>query len=414
MNATKRLTWAIIALAISQLSIYTAHANSPAVTSSVNPPTDDVAPSSAATTQSKGAFDWLGESKLPVHFSLNFTSYYDDNIYISPKKTSDYIFNITPGLSYDFGQKDESENYLSLFYAPTIVEYYTNSQQDAVDQNASMLYQHNFNKLKLSLSQTYSHANQTSIQAGTIVVSNLYNTALAANYDYSDKLSINADVAQDLSYYPGAGYNNIYEWSGGTYFLYQITPKIGLGFGPRIGTDNIVDQPDQTWEQALVHLTYNATEKLTFTASGGPEFRQYDTSAISNQVSGVFSLGGYWSPFVGTTVNLTGYRHNTPSYSIGGTNFMATGISTGIRQNFLEDYYLGINGGYENDAYTAASAGVTGARNDNYYYVHPYFEWNAKNWLSLTAYYQYSANDSTLSTVSFSDNQAGFTVNFKY
>jgi len=385
-------------------------ADSPATVAVVAPGSDN---QTSAVTTEKRPFDWL-DSRLPVHFTLDFNSFYDDNIFIAPVKTSDYVFRISPGINYTLGVEGESSNYLTLKYIPTIIEYYTNSQQDAVNQNADLYYEHNFQKLRLTLEQNYQHLNDTSIQAGAIVVSNLYNTHLGAHYDYSDKLSINADVDQSLSYYPGAGYNNVYEWSGGAYFLYQVTPKISLGVGPRVGYDQIPGQPSQTWEQGLLHLTYNVTEKVTLTASGGGEVRQFDSSALSDQVTGVFNLGAYWTPFVGTSVSLTGYRRNAPSYSIGGTNFTATGISAGIRQNFLQDFYLGINGGYENDAYTPASVGITGARNDNYYYMHPYFQWTPQKWVSLTAYYQYSRNDSTLAPISFNDSQVGTTISFRY
>jgi hypothetical protein len=377
----------------------------------VAPPGSGTQTGSAVSTE-KGAFDWL-DSKLPVHFTLDVNTYYDDNIFISPTKSSDYIFRISPGINYTLGEEGESSNYLALRYVPTIIEYYTHSSQDAVNQNADMVYEHNFQKLKLTLEQSYVHSNDTSIQAGAIVVSNIYDTHLSAHYDYNDKLSINADVNQSLAYYPSSLYSNVYEWSGGAYFLYQITPKISLGVGPRAGYDEIPGQPSQTWEQGLLHLTYNVTEKVTLTASGGGEVRQFDTN-ISDQVTGVFNVGAYWTPFVGTSLNITGYRRNAPSYSVGGTNFTATGISTGIRQNFLEDFWLGINGGYENDAYTPASQGITGARNDNYYYVRPYFQWTPQKWVSLTAYYQYSRNDSTLNVVSFNDNQVGASVSFRY
>jgi len=374
-------------------------------------PPGSSAQTSAVTTE-KGPFDWL-DSRLPIHFTLDFNSYYDDNIFIAPVKTNDYVFRISPGLDYSLGVEGETDNYLYLKYVPTIIEYYTNSQQDAVNQYANMLYEHNFAKLKLTLEQTYNHSNDTSIQAGAIVVSNIYDTHINAHYDYSDKLSINADVNQSLAYYPSTLYSNVYEWSGGAYFLYQITPKISMGVGGRGGYDEIPRQPSQTWEQGLLHLTYNVTEKVTLTASGGGEIRQFDTG-ISDQVTGVFNLGAYWTPFHGTSLSLTGYRRNAPSYSVGGTNFTATGISAGIRQNFLQDFYLGLNGGYENDAYTPASQGVTGARNDNYYYMRPYFQWTPQKWVSLTAYYQYSRNDSTLYPVSFNDNQIGTSIIFRY
>jgi hypothetical protein len=386
-----------------------AHVPSPVA---ATPSTGSDMPQSSAVSDKKGPFDWL-DQRLPIHFTLDFNSYYDDNIFISPVKTNDYVFHITPGLNYAYGEEGESENFLSLSYAPTIIEYYTNSQQDAVDQNANMVYEHNFQKLKLSLSQGYAYTNETSVQAGTIVVSSVYSTRAAASYDYSDKVKINADFGQTLSYYKNPGYSNVYEWAGGAYFLYQITPKISLGVGPRAGYDAIPHQPGQTWEQGLVHATYEVTEKISLKASAGGEVRQFDTN-LQDQVTGVFDIGGYWTPFSGTMVNLVGYRRNNPSYSIGGTNFTATGISAGIRQNFFQDFYAGVNGGYENDAYTAASVGATGARNDNYYYVHPYVQWNAKKWLELVAYYQFSEDDSTVNAVSFSDNQVGATLSFKY
>ena len=60
-------------------------------------------------------------------------------------------------------------------------------------------------------------------------------------------------------------------------------------------------------------------------------------------------------------MNLSGYRRNAPSYSVGGTNFTATGISAGIRQNFLQDFYLGLNGGYENVPIRPPRSGRRGA-----------------------------------------------------
>jgi hypothetical protein len=369
---------------------------------------------SAATQDKSGPFDWT-DSRLPIHFTLDFTTYYDDNIFISPVKTSDQVFHISPGVNYAYGQEGESDNYLSLKYVPTIIEYYTNSQQDAVDQYADMTYEHNFKKLKLTLDQNYIYSNQTSIQAGTIVVSSAYNTNLKADYNYSDKVSIEAYFNQNLSYYNNPGYNNIYEWSGGAYFLYQITPKFSMGVGPSVGTDQITNGvPSQTWEQGLVHLTYSATEKINLTASFGGEVRQFDATGVQDQVTGVFNLGAYWTPFEGTALTLNGYRHNNPSYAVTGTNYTATGVSAGIRQSFLTKFDLGLNGGYENDAYTAANTGITGARNDNYYFIHPYVEWHPKDWCSATLYYQYSANDSNLSFISFNDNQVGITLSLNY
>jgi len=375
------------------------------------PATAASADQTSAAQPETGPFDWL--SNIPIHLSLNETTYYDDNIFVSPHKTRDYVFDITPTLTYEFGKRGESDNYLSLSYAPTLIKYYHHANQDALDQNANILYEHHFEKLTLGLGQSYLHTFGASIEAGGLINSDIYTTNATGDYDYSDKLKIKANFTQTISTYPDPGNHDISEWAGGVYFLYQITPKISLGFGPRVGTVDIQMEPSQTYEQGLVHATYSVTQKITVQASGGVEDRQYDAN-VSDKIYGVYDLGVYYTPFDGTTVSLNGYRRNTPSFSLNGVNYTATGGSLGVKQKFLDEYTIGTNAGLENDAYTAAATGTTSTRNDNYFYARPYFQWDAQDWLQLMAYYQYSKNESTTSGIGFNDSQVGGSVTLKY
>jgi uncharacterized protein (PEP-CTERM system associated) len=126
-------------------------------------------------------------------------------------------------------------------------------------------------------------------------------------------------------------------------------------------------------------------------------------------------LGGTWSPFDGTTVYLDAYREEYSSSTLNSQNYFATGVSGRIRQRFLQKFYVGIGGGYENSQYyrTSAAAAPTN-REDNYYYVRPSLDYQITDWWSVGAFYMYRTNDSTSATNNFFNNQAGLETSLAF
>lgn len=376
------------------------------------------------------------DKKFPVTFGLSVGETYDDNIFIQPQKTSDWVTDISPSLLLELGQKINldhnialedpqanpenlsNENYFSLSYKPTVLLYADNSNLDSINQAVDALYAHQFSKLTLALEQRYAYLTEPTIQTslnGGNVNRDIFTTIARANYVYSDKLSTYGTFTQTINDYHTAGFTNTNEWIGDYYFLYQATGKISIGVGPRIGFVDVTGAPNQTWQAGLVHLFYVPTGKLSFTMDVGGEVREYQGNGSGDRATPVLDASGTYRPFDSTSITLSAGRDVHASNSFIGQDYTASRVQLGLRQRFVQVLYFNLNAGYENDNYSFASQGLTGpTREDNYYYIKPGFDWVANDWLTVSAYYQYSKDNSNFHTVSFNDNQVNITASVKY
>ncbi len=171
--------------------------------------------------------------------------------------------------------------------------------------------------------------------------------------------------------------------------------------------------PDQTFEQVNVRLSYQATDKLNLYASAGVEFRQFDGNR-SERTSPTFELGAMYRPFDGTTITLSA---GTPILNSGffpAQDFQATNVVLRIQQRLLQRIYLGLAAGYENSDYFATSTGVNATRNDDYYFVEPSIDVLITRFLSAGVYYLHRRDDSSIAFFSFYDNQVGVRATVRF
>jgi hypothetical protein len=379
-----------------------------------------------------GADDAGEQKRFPVRPSLTVRGVWDDNIYISPNKTSDLVWTIAPGLVYQTGDPTlESNNYLEIGFVPSVILYTDNSQNDAVNYDAWGSYTHRFNQLTMGLSQRYQKISGSDVQVGNLVDRDIYTTELTGNYDYSDKLNIDGSLKQKISDY--VQYNDINEWTAESYVYYKFLPKTSLGLGPKIGFVDVVPgpnitpakaatplpAPNQTYQQLVAKLVWDPTEKLKFKAFLGGEVREFQDNAASTRLTPVFGLSGSWDATQSTVVTIGGIRDVNASPSQVSTNYTATMIYAKVRQRFLQEFYISLSGGYENDDYSASGSTVAVpgglvSREDNYYYVKPQFDWDINEWWGVSAFYQFRENDSNLASVSFNNNQVGIQTYLRY
>src|SRR5437773_3122333 len=265
---------------------------------------------------------------------------------------------------------------------PSIILFVDHSEKDAVEHLIHLEGQYRFSRLTLNLSQDVaildsanlnSTLDTTGLQANVDVSTptrlNLFTTRLRANYELSGKLFLTGEFDASIYDYPDFISSEIF--SGGLYINYNWTPKVVVGIGGTAGYDLVDDpNPDQTFEQANVRLSYQATGKLFFNASVGVEFRQFDGNR-SERTTPVFELGATYRPFDGTTITLAGVRRMLPSGFFPDQDFATTTVVLSIRQRLLRRLYLGVAAGYENDNYFNTVDGVSATRYDNYYCVEP-------------------------------------------
>jgi hypothetical protein len=363
------------------------------------------------------------------HYNLRLTirGVYDDNINIShTNRISDYYFAIEPGITLGFGDiEGRGGNYIRLDYMPSIILFVDHSEQDAVEHLIHLEGQYRFSRLTLNLSQDVaildganlnSTLDTTGLQANVDVSTptrlNLFTTRLRANYELSGKLFLTGEFDASIYDYPDFISSEIF--SGGLYVNYNWTPKVVVGIGGTAGYDLVDDpNPDQTFEQANVRLSYQATAKLSFTASAGVEFRQFDGNR-GERTSPVFQAGALYHPFDGTTVTLTAGRRMLNSGFLPDQDFAVTDVILRIQQRLLQRIYLGLAAGYENADYFSTVSGVNATRNDNYYFVEPSVDVLITRFWSAGVYYLRRQDFSSIDFFSFYDNQIGVRTTFRF
>jgi hypothetical protein len=253
---------------------------------------------------------------------------------------------------------------------------------------------------------------QANVDVSTPTRLNLFTTRLRANYELSGKLFLTGDFDASIYDYPDFISSEIF--SGGLYINYNWTPKVVVGIGGTAGYDLVDDpNPDQTFEQVNVRLSYQATAKLSFTASAGVEFRQFDGNR-GERTSPVFQAGALYHPFDGTTVTLTAGRRMLNSGFLPDQDFAVTDVILRIQQRLLQRIYLGLAAGYENADYFSTVSGVNATRNDNYYFVEPSVDVLITRFWSAGAYYLRRQDFSSIDFFSFYDNQIGVRTTFRF
>jgi len=88
-------------------------------------------------------------------------------------------------------------------------------------------------------------------------------------------------------------------------------------------------------------------------------------------------------------------------------------VGGGVNQRLMEHFYLDLGGGYHTIQYvTSGSTGST--REDNYITFDARLNFTFLRRGTLAVFYHYSDNSSSDSQFTFTSNQAGFQLEFRY
>lgn len=342
-------------------------------------------------------FGWVLHGQLSAQ--------YDSNIFIAPdNETSDFVFAITPGLAVGFGdfrsrligadtfryrfERFADQNYFYVNYAPTIVLFLENTDQDSVNQNAKLEGEWSFQKLTVAARAGFQTLNAPSEDIGGRVESQRLSAAIISRYQLTGKTALEFNA-----YYEGVNYSGDYvdtqEWRGETWLNYQIMPKTTVAFGLVYGHLERSPGPADNFEEAQVRVRYQPSEKLSFGLVAGPEFRQ--TEGGSDQTNGVFTLFADWTPTDSSMLTLEAYNRVLASGAVG-ENYTATGVRLQYRQRLFQRIFFDLSGGYQHSKYDGE---IEAGREDDLYFVRPGFGFGLTSWMTCEVNGEFRSNDST-------------------
>jgi len=354
-----------------------------------------------------------GENRFPIRASLTMESYYDSNIFLTDGgETDDFIFELRPRIFYETGD-GSAEHYFTVGYAPRFTFFVENSGEDSISHGGFAGYTYTGAKLEFEANHRSAQVEGANNDVGRRVTRNEHQTTFEASYLLSDKFSVDGSAEQFLRFYDSL--NNYHNWTADTFLMYQLFPKVKVGLGPKIGWVDIENSPNQSFQQALARVTYEPSPKLVLDAAFGAEFRQYqDPLGADDRITPAASLGLEWLPFDSTAVELEIYRNVSPSVSIIGSNFVATGVRTDLRQRFLQKFYFNLGGGFEHADYRSSLAGGTNPREDYFWFVRPSVDYDFFEYGSASVFFMYEDNVATNSPSDFVRHSVGVQLTFSY
>ena len=373
------------------------------------------------------------EKRFQYGFRLTLRGVYDDNIFLSQNnKVDDYYFAIEPGVTLGFGDiVGRDQNYIRFDYAPSIFLFVDNSDSDAIQHLLRLEGRYRFGRLVSTVSQDVQLLDGTNLGTGS--AGGVGNVAPGVNLDAGGDTQLNiyttnANLTYDLTgktflsgglRFTASDYDNLIDSSSlsGNFFVnYIYSPKLVIGLGGTAGYNWVEGfNPNQTFEQVNVRLTYEATGKISLNATAGVEFRQFDEDySTGDSVSPVYELGAAYQPFDGTALTVRGSRRTLNSAVLVGNNYSSTNITVGARQRLLRRIYLGLTAGYEHSEYSSTIEFVDGSRSDNYFFIQPAVDVTLTSFWTVGAYYLHRENNSSSSFFAFDDNQYGLRTSFTF
>ena len=363
--------------------------------------------------------------KASPHFDGKVT--YDDNIFIQPRnKEADVLFTASPGIGAGFWDAEErfesylmrdkrashierpAGNFLIADYTATLIGFVEHRAENSFDHDAVFEGHWSNEKVTLSAQFHFQTGSGPDIDVGGRVRRRLSTASAGVRYGLDEKVYFETTGTHTAS--EPEGLVSSVEWKSESWINYLATPLITLAAGATLGRLDIENASSETYEQALLRVTYSATEKVAFTANGGCEFRQQ--AGESDEVTPVFGAGVSYTPAEGTVITAEGSRTVEHSEIDAGENYTLTSFSGRVRRFLSRGIYLTLEGGYRIAEYTGHGFGAR--RKDDYYFVQPGILYNATRFCNLQMLYVHQENASSLSDFSFTDNQAQFQLSLIY
>jgi hypothetical protein len=357
------------------------------------------------------------------HYTLKLevSETYDNNLNLSnTNRIHDYYTRIAPSLVIGFGDiNDSGENYLRASYSPHVLLFIDNDNLDTIEHLFRLDAQYRISRLTLVLAEDIAVLESSELNnlgtAGSIVGQanldlsgrsrvNIFNTHLDGSYELAGKTSLTFSAEHTLS----DPENNIGSQSiAGTLGLsWRYSDKVTIGMH---GLGGYVDvegsSSEQTYEQANITASYDATGKITAKGSAGVEVRQFENRG--ENITPVFQLSLNYAPFDGTTITANANRRVLSSGALVDQDYESTLLQLSVSQRLLQRFVLTVSGGYQNQTYFSTT-GIPGAnRKDNYYFIAPAIDVRIMRFWSAGVFYLRRENSSSFSFFGFNDDQFG-------
>jgi hypothetical protein len=332
----------------------------------------------------------------------------NDNIFLSHgNQKSDAMFDLVPGLEFDFGKNSLMKGLLS--FNEDFQIFGSESNLDTELANAIFNSAYSDDKTKLSFDATFHQADQATRDVhlvGSLVKRDLYHADANGEVAVTDKSSVGGGVIYDDTSYKRTGYTD-WQWiKVPAKYYYQVEPKLDVSAGftfqnNQLGTGGI--NSDEYFYN--VGLRGEFTPKLT----GQLNIGYADLEPTRGRSRGGFGVDSNFTYAYTPKTSFTFGVNNDFGYSaVAGEVYRLLGVSGGATTALSDQWKVTVQGSYGRYDY------LTVAQKDNYYNGQIGLTYVVNAYVSVTGGYLYLEDSSNLIPDSFTDNQFTLSASLRY
>lgn len=353
-----------------------------------------------------------GPIAIRPHLQYRFT--YGDGIEAGPgNQRETTIQAVTPGVLVDVGK------HWNFDYTPTWTFYSNEVFRDTFGQTASLSGRYAFDDWTLGGMQSYESTYSTLIETGRQTHQEKYASSIFGAYKLGRRTSLDVSVSRSARYAnavteaPEWTTSDWLQYSSTDWLRYYISPQLNVAIGITFGFADVSVGDDMKFNQPQAQITWQPTEKLSFSAQGGIESRTFESGNQNALDTPVYSASFGYQPVETTKLSLTASHSVSASYFANEIT-KGRGWSVGVEQRFVRRLYLDVSLSGNNSRYLATRALDTARRDDRY------IAWNARlstvffGRTAVGLFYQTGRNSSDVETYEFTSNQIGFEASHRF
>lgn len=276
-----------------------------------------------------------------------------------------------------------------------------------IDHRFSMVAGWPVGRMQMRASAYFSRSNGPNRDAGGDAEQTNLSLSAGFNRPLGAKTSLDFDVNVPFEENEGGFENRSLSATG--FLNYTVNSKWNVSLGGTGGVEKSSGSEEQTYQHALVRWNYTASPRLSFSARGGWEFRQLETT---DEAEPIFYLSANWTPRVGTDFSLSAERSVENSSTMESANFVTTSVSLSLLQRLGSRMSLSLSGSYENAVYGSAEDGSSLGRTDNLFSASLNLQAPLGQRCEASFGYSHAFNDSE--TDGFRSSRAQFSLNLQF
>jgi hypothetical protein len=348
-------------------------------------------------------FQW-GPVAFRPHVFYSFS--YGDGIQSQPgnqKKTA--LHSFSPGVLMQIGRHWTAD------YTPSLKFYSNKAFRDTVDHALSIAGFASATDLTVQLSDGFSHTTDPRIETGRQTARTNNSTALTASYRLSRRTRLVTTLSQNLDFVEDSP--NSYVWGIESLVHYQFSQRLDVGAGLGYGYVMVDPGTDMTYVRPTARIGWRPTRKLGFDVHVGAEQRAFKQEGADNLNTPTYGASASYQPFETTSISVTANRSVSASYFSNQAN-ENTSWAINLSQRLLEHFHLSAGVTHRKTRYIDTFGALAIGRDDESYSYDARLSTSFLQRGSIATFYRRTRNTSTLSLFSFTSNQVGFEIGFRY